>query len=87
MPVTNEKAPPAPAAPKPRATDLPADFIFRAVYRDLSEDEKALLKLIKYRAHELNELFKRTKSPERYTALASTALEQSVMWAVKEITG
>ena len=58
---------------------------FRPRYRALSDDEKALHDQIKAKAAELEQLFARVK-PGRYNSLAVTALEQSVMWIVKELT-
>lgn len=59
---------------------------FRPVYRALTTEEKELHDEIKSKAAELESLFERVK-PGRYNSLAITALEQSVMWIVKEITG
>lgn len=58
---------------------------FRPRYRALTEDEKALHDALKDKAAELEALFEKVK-PGRYNALAVTALEQSVMWIVKELT-
>lgn len=58
---------------------------FRPRYRALTDDEKALHDAIKSKADELEQLFQKVK-PGRYNALAVTALEQSVMWVVKELT-
>lgn len=58
---------------------------FRPTYRALSDDEKALHDEIKGKAVELETLFGKVK-PGRYNSLAITALEQSVMWVVKELT-
>lgn len=58
---------------------------FRPRYRALSEEEKALHDQIKDKAAELEALFGKVK-PGRYNSLAITALEQSVMWVVKELT-
>ena len=58
---------------------------FRPRYRALTDEEKALHDALKSKAQELEELFERVK-PGRYHALAITALEQSVMWIVKELT-
>jgi len=59
---------------------------FRPTYRALTEDEKALHDAIKGKAAELEELFERVQ-PGRYRSLGITALEEAVMWAVKELTG
>lgn len=58
---------------------------FRPTYRALTDEEKALHDEIKNKAAELEALFERVK-PGRYNSLAMTALEQSVMWVVKELT-
>jgi hypothetical protein len=58
---------------------------FRPRYRALTDDEKALHDDLKDKAAELEGLFAKVK-PGRYNALAITALEQSVMWIVKELT-
>lgn len=59
---------------------------FRPRYRALTPEEKALHDEIKAKAAQLEELFERVKSG-RYRALAVTALEEAVMWTVKELTG
>ncbi len=58
---------------------------FRPKYRALTDAEKALHDDIKAKATELEVLFEQVK-PGRYRALGFTALEESVMWAVKELT-
>lgn len=58
---------------------------FRPRYRALTDDEKALHDAIKTKAAELEDLFAQVK-PGRYHALGMTALEESVMWTVKELT-
>lgn len=58
---------------------------FRPTYRALTDDEKALHDDLKTKAAELETLFTRVK-PGRYNALATTSLEQSIMWIVKELT-
>ena len=58
---------------------------FRPRYRALTDDEKALHDDLKAKAVELEALFAKVK-PGRYNALALTALEQSLMWIVKELT-
>ena len=58
---------------------------FRPRYRALTDDEKALHDALKDKAAELEALFEKVKSG-RYNALAVTALEQSIMWIVKELT-
>lgn len=58
---------------------------FRPRYRPLTDDEKALHDDIKGKAAELEALFEKVK-PGRYRSLGMTALEESVMWTVKELT-
>lgn len=58
---------------------------FRPTYRALADEEKALHDEIKAKAAELEALFARVKTG-RYASLAITALEQAVMWIVKELT-
>ena len=58
---------------------------FRPKYRALSDDEKALHDAIKAKAVELESLFDQVK-PGRYRSLGFTALEEAVMWTVKELT-
>lgn len=58
---------------------------FRPKYRALTDEEKALHDAVKEKAAELETLFGKIK-PGRYNALAMTSLEQSVMWAIKELT-
>ena len=58
---------------------------FRPRYRALSDDEKSLHDALKSKASELEALFEQVK-PGRYRSLAITALEESVMWVVKELT-
>jgi hypothetical protein len=58
---------------------------FRPRYRALTDAEKALHDAIKNKAAELETLYAQV-SGGRYNSLAVTALEQSVMWIVKELT-
>lgn len=58
---------------------------FRPRYRALTDDEKALHDAIKAQASVLEALFEQVK-PGRYRALGLTALEEAVMWTVKELT-
>ncbi len=58
---------------------------FRPRYRALTDDEKALNDEIKAKAAELEALFERVK-PGRYRSLGITALEEAIMWTVKELT-
>lgn len=59
---------------------------FRPTYRALTDDEKALHDEIKSKAEELEKLYDRMRTKGRYSALAVTSLEESVMWAVKQLT-
>ena len=74
-------------APDARQSDDTAEVVsrFRPRYRALTDDEKALHDAIKAKASELEELFEGVK-PGRYRSLGLTALEESVMWTVKELT-
>ena len=58
---------------------------FRPRYRALTDAEKALHDAIKSKAAELETLAEQIK-PGRYRALGFTALEEGVMWFVKELT-
>lgn len=58
---------------------------FRPTYRALTAEEKTLHDDLKTKAAELETLFGQVKAG-RYNALAITALEQSIMWIVKELT-
>lgn len=58
---------------------------FRPRYRALTEVEKALHDQIKAKAVELETLFETVK-PGRYRSLGMTALEEAVMWTIKELT-
>lgn len=58
---------------------------FRPRYRALTDEEKILHDAIKSKATELEELFELVK-PGRYRSLGITALEEAVMWTVKELT-
>lgn len=59
---------------------------FRPTYRALTDEEKQLHDAIKTQAESMENLFSHIKDG-RYKALALTALEESVMWAIKELTG
>lgn len=74
-------------APDARQSDDTQEAVsrFRPRYRALTEAERDLHDRIKSRAAELETLFEQVK-PGRYRALALTALEESVMWVVKELT-
>ncbi len=58
---------------------------FRPRYRALTDADKALHDAIKAKAAQLEALFEQVK-PGRYRSLGLTALEESVMWTVKELT-
>lgn len=58
---------------------------FRPRYRALTDDEKALHDALKAKAVELEALFEQVK-PGRYRSLGLTALEEAIMWTVKELT-
>lgn len=58
---------------------------FRPRYRALTDEEKALHDAIKAKATELEALFEQVKGG-RYRSLGFTALEEAVMWTVKELT-
>ena len=58
---------------------------FRPTYRALTDDEKTLHDALKSKAVELEDLFNKVKKG-RYSALAMTSLENSLMWIVKELT-
>lgn len=59
---------------------------FRRHARSPTEAESALLETVKIKAEELETLFDSIR-PGRYRSLGYTALEEAVMWAVKELTG
>ena len=59
---------------------------FRPRYRALTDNEKLLHDAIKNKAAELEGLFELVQ-PGRYRSLGITALEEAVMWTVKELTG
>lgn len=63
--------------------------IFRTAYRALTADEADQVRAIKERAESLLEVMlgPQTVIAPRELALARTKLEESVMWAVKAITG
>jgi len=72
--------------PDARQSDQPIPVSrFRPQYRALSDEEKALHDAIKDKAAELEVLYAKL-NPSRYHSLAITALEQSIMWIVKELT-
>lgn len=75
-------------APMGTVTGNPNNNVFRSVYRELNQEEKERLEVIKTKAQELYELFAplTPNNDLRQLALAKTKLEESVMWAVKGIT-
>ena len=59
---------------------------FRAVYRELDERERSLIHSIKAYAESMENIY--VDIPDaRAQAIALTKLEETVMWAVKGITG
>ncbi len=68
-----------------QSPDIIATSRFRPRYRALTDDEKALHDKIKSAADALELLYAEVK-PGRYHSLSITALEESVMWIVKELT-
>lgn len=59
---------------------------FRTTYRELSDIEKHNINEIKSRAERVLEILN-SLPPSREVSSAKTKLEESVMWAVKGITG
>lgn len=59
---------------------------FRKAYRELGTDEKLLLDEVKLKAEWLLQVLEQVPDG-RMKALAKTKLEETVMWAVKGITG
>jgi hypothetical protein len=63
---------------------------FRPKYRALTEGEKALHDAIKAKATELESLINQIEGkphlPNDYKSLGLLKLEESVMWAIKELT-
>ena len=74
-------------APDGRQSADPAEPMsrFRPRYRALTDEEKALHDAIKEQAVVLETLFMQVKAG-RYRALSLTALEEAVMWNIKELT-
>jgi len=58
---------------------------FRSRYRALTPPEISLHDALKTKAQELESLMEQVPTG-RYRSLAFTALEESVMWAVKQLT-
>ena len=67
------------------AAEIPEEWLRKLAENLLTDEEKKLHDLLKDKAAELEVLFGAVK-PGRYNALAVTALEQSIMWIVKELT-
>ena len=61
--------------------------LFRPKYRELSEFEKKGLDDIKQQAQNLADAIQERCPLSREQSLAMTKLEESVMWAVKGLTG
>ena len=76
--------------PDARQADSQQAYVsrFRPRYRALSDAEKALHDELKDAAAHLETLFKRVQddTASRYKSLAITALEESIMWIVKDLT-
>jgi hypothetical protein len=68
-----------------QSTDETRPTRFRRRYRALSKEEMAVHDAIKTAAETLERLYDQIPQG-RYQALALTALEESVMWAVKAVT-
>lgn len=60
--------------------------VMRHQYRVLSDEEKAQMQAIKDKGLELHELIE-SIGQSRELSLAKTKNEETVMWAVKHITG
>jgi hypothetical protein len=62
------------------------NHVFRNKYREMTDFEKRTMEELKSRAYWLLCHIEAHIPEGRYQSLAKTALEESVMWAVKEIT-
>jgi hypothetical protein len=62
------------------------NHVFRNKYRELTEMEKRVMEELKSRAYWLLCHIEAHIPEGRYQSLAKTALEESIMWAVKELT-
>lgn len=71
--------------PDKRLGDTEEPSRFRPKYRKLNEQEMLLHDEIKSQAFGMELLFSQVPAG-RYKALAMTALEEAVMWAVKGVT-
>lgn len=78
-------------AASPEEYAKPTNHLFRKAYRQLSDAEKAQMDEIKDLAWKLRCVMLGTNAEQppmsRHQSLAVTNLEQSVMWAVKHVTG
>jgi hypothetical protein len=78
-------------AESPEAFKASPNHLFRKAYRQLTDAEKAQMDQIKDQAWLLRCAILGTDAEKppmsREQALAMTNLEQSVMWAVKHVTG
>jgi hypothetical protein len=78
-------------APDAETFKIPENHLFRKAYRQLSDPEKTQMDRVKDLAWQLRcAMFGTTADvppASRYQSLALTKLEESVMWAVKHITG
>ena len=72
-------------APTAEAYKAPENHLFRKAYRKLEPGEAALMDALKDKATELHGLIS-SRPKSRYISLSVTALEESIMWAVKDIT-
>lgn len=68
-----------------QATEPLTPTRFRPRYRQLTDEEKLLHDNIKNLAESLAVNIEQIK-PGRYRSLAITSLEESIMWAIKELT-
>jgi hypothetical protein len=59
--------------------------IMRNVYRELTDDEKAVVQQIKEEGEKLHQTIS-ALSPSRELSIARTKIEEAVMWAVKHVT-
>lgn len=64
---------------------------FRSKYRELTDAERISIEEIKTTAEKLEQAIERARQLDRAggreLALATTKLEESVMWAIKGVTG
>lgn len=74
----------SPTARQSDDSDVPISR-FQSIQRELSVEETTLVDELKAKATELESLIAKIRVG-RYRALAITALEECVMWAVKEVS-